>query len=294
MLLRSLFISLYAVAGMRLLIELWQFIHLPFDRRVEVPLYSVWLGVCFSSYRWLSSFYLSVNRVRKTILEEEEWLHPLMHELSLRSSIHPVPEVLVLEKPELNAYAVGRKTVVVSRGLLVTLSEPEIRAVFAHEFGHLRDRDTRAATAFSVAGWIPSGIYRILHTGSLFIKKWFWNKGSWPAKLLFIVLAGLAFFHYPDGVILSLLLFIFMKGFPYVQLGIQLIWCYFSRVHEFRQDGFAYSLGCGKHLKSALLKMDALNSGTLVNRITEFWMTHPLLYRRIRRIEWLEGLRPTP
>jgi heat shock protein HtpX len=59
----------------------------------------------------------------------------------------PMPRVMVLETDALNAFATGSKvgsgTVVVTRGLLNSLSRDELQGVVAHEMSHLANLDTR-------------------------------------------------------------------------------------------------------------------------------------------------------
>ena len=69
-----------------MLAELLGFYTAPLTRLLLI---AGWVGVCFSGHCWLTYFFLSTQRLRKTILEEEEWLHPLMHELNLRTGIDP-------------------------------------------------------------------------------------------------------------------------------------------------------------------------------------------------------------
>ena len=294
MILRAIFAGLYATSVMLLLIGCWLFFDLPYHNGIGIFLCIAWTVICFSANRWLHIFYLSVRRVRKTILEEEEWLHPLMHELSLRSRIEPVPELLIIESPDLDAFAIGRNTIVLSRGLLVKLSEPEIKAVLAHEFGHLKDRDTLADTVFTMADWLPLKLVELGNTVLPFHKSTGLKKVGWYRKLALLAFIVLLFMASPDLPILIVFLILLKFVLPHLRRLIWICWCLFSRLQEYRQDHFAQSLGCGKHLKSALLKIDALNSDNLVSRLRHLSQTHPFLYMRIRRIEWLDGLRETP
>lgn len=58
-----------------------------------------------------------------------------------------MPKLNVIESPALNAFASGiddnSYTVTLTRGLIDTLDEPELRAVMAHELTHIRNRDVR-------------------------------------------------------------------------------------------------------------------------------------------------------
>lgn len=83
-------------------------------------------------------------------------LHAMVAELAARARI-PMPKVYILPQPSPNAFATGRDpehaAVAVTEGLLRIMPPDEVRAVLAHELGHVRNRDTLiAAVAASMAG----------------------------------------------------------------------------------------------------------------------------------------------
>jgi heat shock protein HtpX len=74
----------------------------------------------------------------------------------------PMPRVAIMDTPMPNAFATGRSpshaVVVVTRGLLNQLTQPELEAVLGHEMTHIRNRDmtimTMAGSFAAVAAWI--------------------------------------------------------------------------------------------------------------------------------------------
>jgi Zn-dependent protease with chaperone function len=287
-LLRLVFVSLYSMGGIYLLIQSLHLLGVPHSPSGEALIYMVWLGACFTSCLWAPVFYLATQRVRMPVLEEETWLWPLLQELGSRARISSTPTILILEQTDINAYAIGIRTIVLSRGLLMKLNIGELQAVLAHEYGHLLDKDTLPANAFSIAGWIPSIIYTVTRkiiraylNGEIIL---------WVISALTLVILVLKYKHLIPFVCIAI---IFILLFPFLYTTINLCWCYFQRRCEFRQDEFAFSMGFGRHLKRALLKIDALNSENMVSRLVSLYSSHPLLSQRIRRLEWLEGLRAT-
>ena len=73
-------------------------------------------------------------------------LFNVVEEMSIAAGV-PMPRVMVLETDALNAFATGpsvqRGTIVVTRGLLKTLSRDELQGVVAHEMAHIANLDTR-------------------------------------------------------------------------------------------------------------------------------------------------------
>lgn len=280
---RTVFVASLAIGSLVFYLGLLGLVGINVPAPTTAVLAVLWLGICFSGYWWRGRLLLATYRVRRTILEEDAWLDPILRELHLSSNLQIAAELLILEEPGLQAFALGHHTIVLSRGLIQELNQQEIRAVLAHEHGHLKDKDTQLGTAYFLAVypvWLLQRFFTMLLGQRLF--RW----------LLIVIAVVMAF--YPKGRVLLAVFGIFIVSFPLVQRGMEVLWCYFSRRCEFRQDAFAQSLGLGMALKSALLKIDALGSDTLVSRLFELGKTHPMLYRRIRRLEWLDGLRPAP
>ncbi len=193
----------------------------------------------------------------------------------------PMPRLYVTPDAQPNAFATGRNprhaAVAVTRGLLDILDRRELRAVLAHELGHVGNRDiliTSVAAAVAtgitflanLAGWLP------LFGGS--------DDEDEPGPLGLLVAAMLA---------------------PIAATLLQLA---LSRSREFDADRTgAALLGDGAALASALAKIDAAARRTpmhvepaqagkyLVNPLTgrsialaSLFSTHPATEARIARL----------
>ena len=92
------------------------------------------------------------------------WLHDDLEELASKAGM-PKPRLyLVPHEMSPNAFATGRSprkgVVAVTAGLLRTLDRREVRAVLAHEVGHIRNRDTLISViAATLAGVITMVAY---------------------------------------------------------------------------------------------------------------------------------------
>jgi Zn-dependent protease with chaperone function len=74
--------------------------------------------------------------------------------------VHPEPALFVSQNPSVNSYALGKDNpyIVVNSGLLDLLNEAEIKAVLAHELGHIKCGHT---TLIQMAMWAMSVVSAI-------------------------------------------------------------------------------------------------------------------------------------
>jgi Zn-dependent protease with chaperone function len=91
--------------------------------------------------------------------------------------IYPEPALFVSQNPEANAYALGQENpyIVINTGILELLDEAEIRAVLAHELGHIKCGHTIliqmaiwVMSAASVLGELTFGIGNIVTQGLIY------------------------------------------------------------------------------------------------------------------------------
>ncbi|HXC51660.1 MAG TPA: zinc metalloprotease HtpX [Candidatus Limnocylindrales bacterium] len=98
------------------------------------------LGAYFFSDRVV----LRVSGAREVSVAEAPDLHAIVDELARAAGI-PKPKVCIIDQQQPNAFATGRSpahgVVAVTRGILDLLDRSELRAVLAHEIGHVVHRD---------------------------------------------------------------------------------------------------------------------------------------------------------
>lgn len=169
-----------------------------------------------------------------------------------------------------NAFALGRNTVCVTRGLL-NMSNDEIRGIFAHEFAHLSNKDTDLILFIYVGNLIVSLMFLIFRI-ILFILSFFLVAlGSNRNKSL----KGFALATSLDA------LYMLIIGL-WTKLGLFLV-NISSRNHEYEADKFAYNLGYGIPLRDALEVLKGENdkpSGLVANLMS----THPDINSRIDKL----------
>ncbi len=194
----------------------------------------------FFLFQWYVSPHILAAASHIHYIKDDEYpqLHAMVKELAGQAKV-PVPRIAIAPVKEPNAFVFGRTrrsaTLVVHEGLLPLLDPKELRAVLAHEMGHLRHNDVVVMT---VVAFIPMLAYMvaqsILWTGMLGEGR---NNGSYI--FLFGLLAFVVYFV-AELLVLSL-----------------------SRTREsFADEYSATSTKKPENLASALFKITSSNVGT--------------------------------
>merc|ERR1712159_637218 len=153
------------------------------------------------------------------------------------------PRVYIIPSEEPNAFAAGTKAsvVAVTTGLLDLLTPRELRAVLAHEIGHVRNRDL-ARSLYS--GCMVAGLGFAMTIGDYLLqsdrhdrrrKKSKDDKGDSSLGALGLILYASGAITQAMGTILRMM---------------------HSRSAEYAADAFAKSIGAGADLASALEKLE--------------------------------------
>lgn len=103
-------------------------------------------GSLFSLFisKWMAKKFMQVRMIEKPRNETEQWLVDTLEILAKDAKVG-MPEVGIFPSPQSNAFATGwnknKALVAVSEGLLQRMNRDEVRAVLAHELGHVANGD---------------------------------------------------------------------------------------------------------------------------------------------------------
>jgi heat shock protein HtpX len=234
------------------------------------------------SYFFSDKLALKMSRAKPIEESEAPRLYQIVRELTTRADL-PMPRLYMIPVDQPNAFATGRNpkhsAVAVTRGIMQTLSEDELRGVLAHELAHVKHRDILIQ---SVAATIGAAI---TYLGYMLL--WFGGGDDNDSPL---------------GLIASLALVLLAPiAASIIQLSI-------SRQREFAADaGGAEICGNPESLASALLRLEegAKAMPMQVNQAAEplyivkpfsgkgfakLFSTHPPIEERVRR---LRQMRPS-
>lgn len=238
-------------------------------------------GSLFSLFisKWMAKMSTGTQVITQPRTRHEQWLLQTVQELSREAGIK-MPEVGIFPAYEANAFATGWNRndalVAVSQGLLERFSPDEVRAVLAHEIGHVANGDM--VTLALVQG--------VVNTFVMFFARIF---GNFIDKAVFKTEEGHGPAFYIATIVAELVLGILAT----------IIVMWFSRYREFRADAAGADLAGTGAMISALQRLraeqgvpvhmpDSLTAfginGGLKQGLMSLFMSHPPLEVRIEAL----------
>ncbi|GGM27967.1 protease HtpX [Pseudomonas asuensis] len=239
-------------------------------------------GSLFSLFisKWMAKMSTGTEIISQPRTRHEQWLLQTVEDLSREAGIR-MPEVGIFPAYEANAFATGWNKndalVAVSQGLLERFSPEEVRAVLAHEIGHVANGDM--VTLSLIQG--------VVNTFVMFFARIF---GNFIDKAVFKTEEGHGPAYYITSIVAELVLGILAT----------IIVMWFSRFREFRADEAGARLAGTNAMISALQRLRAEQNiqGQMPDTLTAFgiksgkshgfaglFMSHPPLEERIEALQ---------
>ncbi len=131
------------------------------------------VGIGIAVYQWWRSDTVAMKamRAREVTPEQAPELHAMVDRLCVLADM-PKPRVGVADTAMPNAFATGRSpdraVVVVTTGILQTLTAEELEGVLAHELAHVAHRDVLVMTVASSAGIVAGMVTQGAQYGAMF------------------------------------------------------------------------------------------------------------------------------
>lgn len=183
-------------------------------------------------------------------------------------------ELYMCEMAGSNAYAMGRKTICITRGLL-NEKDDVIKAVLAHEFGHLSNKDTDLILVISIGNFVITGamifIRLVLIVIGIFLAIFSALIGGSEGKCGVIIGSFMALIS--TGVMTAMM-------WIWTKLGLLLV-AQTGRECEFEADSFARRLGYGVGL---CLYLDSGRESRPQGIFAALSSMHPVSDERIARL----------
>ena len=214
------------------------------------------------------------NNVRRLeTSQEKEKLRPIFNEVYNKAKeadpelASPRIEICIVDSIAVNAYALGTKTVAVTKGALDTFSEDELKAVIAHEISHLKNFDTIAKSYVLVGNGI-------ITFNIIIVKLAYWLMKKIPSLRPFVEITDKVF----DGFVFVFLLL------SNIVLAID------SRYSERKADYYAVELGYGEDMVKALYVLESISLRGIGGIIEKLTASHPRVTSRIEALEIALGV----
>ena len=219
-----------------------------------------------------------LNRVRPLETKREtEYLQPLFDEVYARSKekykrLRKI-EICVIDNMTVNAMALGRKTIAVTKGAMQTFTEEELKAIMGHEVAHLVYGDTMACMYAIIGNGILS-VFVLL--ARLFLLLLDWVQSAFNGKRGFL------------SILILLLKLYFEFSIWLLNFGLQVILSVNSRKNEFQADMFSYAIGYDSDMIEALYLLEKISLGDNSTIIQKMIASHPRITLRIKKLEELD------
>lgn len=125
----------------------------------------------FGSYWFSDKIVLMMYRAKEAKKTEYPELYNIVKEVSKLSNL-PMPKVYVIPSEQSNAFACGRNpqhsAVACTEGILKLMTKEELKGVIAHEFAHIKNRDTLISTVAGTIAGVISFVSNIFMWGAMF------------------------------------------------------------------------------------------------------------------------------
>jgi len=213
--------------------------------------------------------------------EEKNYLLPLFEEVfehakEIDPILNDAIQLYIMDGMHIDSFAVGRKTIAITRGAVATLTEDELKGLLAHELGHMSHGHTKARLVVKIG----NSFFALLIRGSRLLSKIAEQINSLIAKKSFWFYVILAIIHI-TRYIHDVLVFLF------VTLG-EIIIAFNSRENDTKADEFAHNMGYGKELISALYLLQKITIHSKISVMERAKAMRPFIAYRIRDLERLE------
>ena len=216
---------------------------------------------------WILRLHSGCRKIKRK--DQIDYIEPIFKEVlkqarELDPHISEDVKLYIRNTQDVNAFAIGRKTICITDGLLKAPVE-QIKATIAHEIGHIAHRDTDWILVISVGNFIVTFVYIIVRVFGKMMSTFFEllpssdNLTDGGVKV-----AGMVQSYITDAIIIALM-------WAWTKIGILLV-MKSNRDNEFEADKFAFNLSYGNALCELL---DSSTESSTKGLFANLMSSHP-------------------
>ena len=213
---------------------------------------------------------------------ERNYLLPMFEEvyqdaMELNPKINKGIKLYIMDAMYVNAFAIGRKTIAVTRGAIETFTADELKGVLAHEFGHILHGHTKAL----LLSFIGNIIFSII--------VWFFRLMFLVTQIVLNIVAEFTALASFFSIVMSIVqILVDLSVFVFINLS-QIILAMNSRTNEIQADTFAFEIGYGRELIAGLYLLQKISINSKARISERIKASHPHTAYRIKQLERLEN-----
>jgi len=237
-----------------------------------IVVFSIYLSSMLFTFSPLAEIlWRTINGVRPLRIRLEKLrLYPLFKDVYVEA-VKTDPDLsrsinlYIKEDMNVNAFAFGKSTLVITRGSMELLSDECLKGLIAHELGHFSNGDTLMSLLSAIGNFFYSFLMRKLDD----IKNWL-DKKKKNSVIAYCAKSGFDIIYYI---------------FKVPEFISELLLMYVSRKNEYQADLFALNCGFGTNIAEVLTEIYQMTISKPQSIKEIIKSTHPPITKRIERLE---------
>ncbi|MBO5621164.1 MAG: M48 family metalloprotease [Butyrivibrio sp.] len=244
---------------------------------IALGIYAVSIIIALSPFgEWILRLQMGCKKIKR--VDYAERLTPVFKEVYARAkqanpALPDDIELFMNEDKAPNAFATGRRTICLTKGMYEHASDEELKGVLAHEFSHIANHDTDLILVVTVGNMIITAIiimirlfFRLLSLVGVFSNVFGSRQGNLSIILAFV-----------GDLVIAALMWIWTKLGQYLVLAT-------GRSEEYLADEFSLKLGYSEGLCRFL---DRIDGGSTKGVFAVLSSSHPATDDRIAKLQQL-------
>lgn len=237
---------------------------------IALFLYFILINVAFSDFTEKLLRAIEDTRNIATFTEKER-LNPLFKEVYKKVKkrykyIGDDVKLYLIDTISISSMAIGRNTIIISRGILETMNDEEIKGILSHEFAHIVNDDTQISILISLCSGIYLWLLLVLNGAMKLLE----NSSDESNSFGNMVIISRKIIGFSIQVYLLIWNLILGKA---------------SFKKEYKADLFSMSLNYGNGLLSVLYKLYHMQISDKKYLFDRVQSSHPRIAYRIERLE---------